>query len=516
MRVHPIFKLVGFFLVLSASAVFLSAAQDQQAATPGTQGNQKPTIGMQYRATLNGNGVEIIHVYRGSPAEQAGLRAKDLVISLNGKPVNQREDMNFSAFKPGTVVTLGYQRTGENKQAMVTLLRHDQVYSKDVFLPLAEKGDADAQADLAGLYLGGEGIAKDYAVAVLWYRKAAEQGNSEAERHLAGLYEFGDGLPLDYSQALFWYRKAVEQGNDEAEWHLAGMYEFGKGLPQDNAQAVNWYRKAAEHGNSDAEVTLGWLYENGRCVPQDKNIAVSWYRKAAEQGNVFGENNLGMMYEQGVGVPQDFGQALSWYRKAAEQGDNNGEWNVARMYILGRGMRKSNFNEAAVWVRKAAEQGNVSAQTELATLYSGGLGVKKDLSQMDYWNNKAAKKKAEDAAEAFQGFQKQAAAWRALAAKPELPEDARKQRTLAESYLREKDFKGAIQHYESGVDLCPTWPEGWYNLALLYGETEEFAKASDRMKHYLELMPNSPDTQAAKDKIVIWEDKEANQPRVRP
>jgi predicted TPR repeat methyltransferase len=91
-----------------------------------------------------------------------------------------------------------------------------------------------------------------------------------------------------------------------------------------------------------------------------------------------------------------------------------------------------------------------------------------------------------------------------------LPEEARKQRLLAESYLREKDFKGSIEHYELGVKACATWPEGWFNLALLYGETSEYALAADRMKHYLELMPNSPDAAAARDKIVIWEDKAAN------
>jgi hypothetical protein len=108
-------------------------------------------------------------------------------------------------------------------------------------------------------------------------------------------------------------------------------------------------------------------------------------------------------------------------------------------------------------------------------------------------------------------FHEQAAAWRALAVKPELSEEVHKQSLLAESYLREKDFKGSIEHYELGVKACSTWPEGWFNLALLYGETGEFAQAADRMKHYLELMPNSPDASVARDKIVIWEDKAAKQ-----
>jgi hypothetical protein len=109
--------------------------------------------------------------------------------------------------------------------------------------------------------------------------------------------------------------------------------------------------------------------------------------------------------------------------------------------------------------------------------------------------------------EDWPSFQKTASEWRALAFKPKLPEETRKQSLLAESYLREKNFNGSIEHYELGVKACPTWPEGWFNLALLYGETGEYALAADRMKHYLELMPNSPDAAAARDNIVIWEDK---------
>ena len=111
---------------------------------------------------------------------------------------------------------------------------------------------------------------------------------------------------------------------------------------------------------------------------------------------------------------------------------------------------------------------------------------------------------------AMANFHEQAAAWRNLAVKPELPEETRKQRLLAESYLREKDFKGSIEHYRLGVKACLTWPEGWFNLALLYGDTGNYSAAAASMKNYLELMPDSPDAAAARDKIVIWEDKAAH------
>jgi hypothetical protein len=112
-------------------------------------------------------------------------------------------------------------------------------------------------------------------------------------------------------------------------------------------------------------------------------------------------------------------------------------------------------------------------------------------------------------------FRGQAASWRARAVKPVLSEDANKQRVLAENYLREKEFKTAIEHYELGLRAGPMWPEGWFNLALLYGEVGNFSMAADRMKHYVELAPDSPDAASARDKIVVWEDK-ATKPKARP
>jgi len=108
-------------------------------------------------------------------------------------------------------------------------------------------------------------------------------------------------------------------------------------------------------------------------------------------------------------------------------------------------------------------------------------------------------------------FRAQAALWRTQATKPEMPEEARKQRVLAEAYLREKDFKGAIEHYVLGAKIFPTWPEGWYNMALLYAETGEYSFAIASAKHYLELAPDAADASAMRDKLLIWEDKASKQ-----
>ncbi len=104
-------------------------------------------------------------------------------------------------------------------------------------------------------------------------------------------------------------------------------------------------------------------------------------------------------------------------------------------------------------------------------------------------------------------FQPKAAAWRSLATKPPLSPEAVRQRILAENAFNEKNFDSVIEHYESAVEAQPTWPEGWFNLAMIYAEQKNYADAADRMKHYLELVPNAPDAKDARTQMIIWEDK---------
>jgi hypothetical protein len=104
-------------------------------------------------------------------------------------------------------------------------------------------------------------------------------------------------------------------------------------------------------------------------------------------------------------------------------------------------------------------------------------------------------------------FQRTADAWRASGAKTALPEEARPHKVLAENAVQEKNLKRAINEYEAGLAIFPTWPDGQYNVALLCGETGDYDEAVQHMEQYLVLALNAPDAQPAKDKIIIWRDK---------
>lgn len=76
--------------------------------------------------------------------------------------------------------------------------------------------------------------------------RAAEQGVVAAQYNLGQMYRNGQGVRKDYAEAVKWYRKAAEQKYGAAQHNLGGMYSYGLGVRQDYVEAVKWYRKAAE------------------------------------------------------------------------------------------------------------------------------------------------------------------------------------------------------------------------------------------------------------------------------
>jgi predicted TPR repeat methyltransferase len=78
---------------------------------------------------------------------------------------------------------------------------------------------------------------------------------------------------------------------------------------------------------------------------------------------------------------------------------------------------------------------------------------------------------------------------------------------LAENAFKEQDLVGAVEHYEAAVQAYAMWPEGWFNAALLYEALGDYEYAANRMRHYLELAPDAPDARAARDKVIVWDDK---------
>jgi TPR repeat protein len=74
---------------------------------------------------------------------------------------------------------------------------------------LAERGVASAQHSLGFMYVNGQGVPRNDALAVSWYRLAAGAGLAQAQYNLGVMYQKGQGVPADPAQAVAWYRQAA-------------------------------------------------------------------------------------------------------------------------------------------------------------------------------------------------------------------------------------------------------------------------------------------------------------------
>ena len=103
-----------------------------------------------------------------------------------------------------------------------------------------------------------------------------KQDNPEAQYRLGLRYAIGEGVPKDAAQAVKWYRKAADQGYANAQNSLGNMF-----VDQDPAEALKWYRKAADQGDHCAQNNLGCMYAQGDGVPKDTVRAYMYFNLAA-------------------------------------------------------------------------------------------------------------------------------------------------------------------------------------------------------------------------------------------
>jgi TPR repeat protein len=232
------------------------------------------------------------------------------------KPTTQLERQRGS--RSGSAVS---DAAGPLELVATALARGDYVTVAKLLRPLANQGNADAQANVGLMYATGQGVQRDDVEAVKWFRMAAEQGVAEAQKNLGLMYLNGRGVQLDSAQAMMWFQKAGLQGHAQAQYNVAVAYERGDGVAQSFAEAVKWFRFAADQGDAEAQYSLGKRYRNGEGVTRDYSEAVKWFRRAAEQGVADAQNDLGVEYAGGRGVPKDVVQAYMWASLSAAQGN---------------------------------------------------------------------------------------------------------------------------------------------------------------------------------------------------
>jgi serine protease Do len=90
---------------------------------------ENPAISRVYGA--GSGGVTVSDVTAGSPAERAGIKVGDTIVSVDGKPVKNGDELvsDIASRKPGTKVSLGFVRNGKKQEASVTVADRAKLFA---------------------------------------------------------------------------------------------------------------------------------------------------------------------------------------------------------------------------------------------------------------------------------------------------------------------------------------------------------------------------------------------------
>lgn len=91
---------------------------------------------------------------------------------------------------------------------------------------------------------------RDYATALGLWRPLAEQGDARAQAALGSMYERGLHVPQDDEEAMRWYRMAAEHGVPMVQYNLGVKYAMGRGVTRDYVLAYMWFSIASSQFQS--------------------------------------------------------------------------------------------------------------------------------------------------------------------------------------------------------------------------------------------------------------------------
>jgi TPR repeat protein len=232
-----------------------------------------------------------------------------------------------------------------------------------------------ANHQLADVYLGGLGVARDLAKAREWLQKSSADGDPVSSYRLAIMAEKGEGLEKpDPEAALKLYEKAAEDGLPEAMIYLGRMHESGVRGASDLDQARAYYEKAEKLKSAEARFRLGQLHELGRGVKKDETRAVFYYRKGAEQNEPNCIFQMGRMAAAGTGTKKDEKEAREWFKRAAQMNFAPAIHALGVMSEEGQGGAAKDDREALQYYLQAGEIGDAASQNKLGVWYRSGEG----------------------------------------------------------------------------------------------------------------------------------------------
>ena len=120
---------------------------------------------------------------------------------------------------------------------------------------------------------GGDGMRRNAAKAIEWYRKAADQGMPQAYSAIGLVYAYGldERMPKDPTKEFEGYLEAAERGRWTSQASVAQYLLEGKMVPRDLVEGLKWAIIANRSGRTSENVlkALGQIRMSGEDRAQD-------------------------------------------------------------------------------------------------------------------------------------------------------------------------------------------------------------------------------------------------------
>lgn len=186
-------------------------------------------------------------------------------------------------------------------------------------LSKAQKGDVQAQYQVAQAYALGKGVKQSFKEAFPWCQKAAESGLAEAQFSLAQTYRIGDDfVQPNLPEAVRWYKKAAEQKNIESLYALGIIYDSGDGVEKDEAKSLAYNREAADLGHAQAQHNLAvYYFSRADKEPSSRELIFKYFTLAAKQMHARSMMALGVSYFVMETSPNKV-EGLAWMMAAVQ------------------------------------------------------------------------------------------------------------------------------------------------------------------------------------------------------
>ncbi len=127
------------------------------------------------------------------------------------------------------------------------------------WLPLAARGDADAQFNIGQAYKLGRGVAKSEQIARDYYRKAATRGHAPAQEKLGlALYQ----QTATRAEGLDWLQRAAKNKQPRAQYVLGVAYFNGDSVSKNWPLAYAYMLRAQNAGVPQAQTALDTMNAN--------------------------------------------------------------------------------------------------------------------------------------------------------------------------------------------------------------------------------------------------------------